>query len=360
MLVVLGILTHGPWPGTTQTSLDYPGDSAIYAAMVTHGPASAPVPYRYRLLTPWLARLLPWAPMFALAVVNLSGVWIAYVFGFLTCRRLGYSVPAAVGGVLVAYPFVAHAPTLYGGGGPYLTDGLALGVIAAMLYAYVADRFGWFVACALIGALVRETPVVILAAWLTRDVRRGGAALAVALGLVQVERAILGGSGGLMDQIRHGPPGATFWPGTRPHDYWHALRSDLPYTWGWAFALIPAALVTTPPAVRRQVAPVSLVIVTLATAIALLVTDVGREFSICWPVIVIAAATVIAALMARGERVLLAGLAALVLGQWCLSDAAILSRETWTVWSVQVPLIKIGVLWVVMIGLAFRRPTEVP
>jgi len=376
VLVGLGIATHGGVPRADQDYLaSYPSDSDIYLSMVSHHrmyprpplPDDPPwsmswvrLPFRYRVLTPWLARLLPFGPVLSLALVNWLSLAGAYMFVLLTCRRLGLSRAASAGGLAVAFTFVSHLPIYFG---PWLTDGPILFILSGMTYAFAIGNFWVFATFGLVGLLAREVPVVLLPAWCVRDWKRGAGVTALAVAGVIVERAILGNPTGdasasmllqpagwphaLADLVRHGPPGASFWPGVHwPANHLRGLLVDVEATWGWAFPVVAIGAWLLPREALARVGPVMAVLVLAACGMSLIATDVSREFMVLLPVVTAAAAAVIAALAARRQYAWLALLGVLAAAQFCLSEAnVVLPQDAWAVWSARVPMIKVGIVW---------------
>lgn len=391
-LVSLGIATHGGVPALNQSYLEsYPGDSAIYLSMVSHqrmstrppAPDDPPwsmsrvrLPFRYRILTPWLARLLPFGPVFSLALVNWASFFGAYVFVLLTCRRLGLGFGASAGGLAVAFTFVSHLPVYFG---PWLTDGPVLLILSGMTYAFAIDHFWLFAGFGLVGLFAREVPVVLLPVWCVRDWKRAVAVTALAMAAVIVERAILGDAadalnphlinsagltmtllrhpaewpGLIADLVRRGPPGASFWPGVYwPPHHLQRLLVDVGASWGWAFPLVATGLWLLPRDEMRRIGPVLGVLLVAAFGMSLIATDVSREFMVLLPVVVVSIAVVISALAAQRRIVWLTLLGGLAAVQFCLSEPnVVLRQDAWLLWTARVPMIRIGAVWA--LGAAF-------
>jgi hypothetical protein len=375
-LVTVGVATHGGAPRADQDYLaSYPSDSDIYLSMVSHHrmytrpplPDDPPwsmswvrLPFRYRVLTPWLARLLPFGPVLSLALVNWISLAGAYIFVLLTCRRVGVGLASSAGGLAAAFTFISHLPIYFG---PWLTDGLILFILSGMTYACAIDSFGLFAALGLAGLFAREVPVVLLPVWCVRDWKRGAGVTAIAIAAVIVERAVLGDTASeasasqllqpgawpqaMAQLIRQGPPGASFWPGVHwPANHLRSLLIDIEASWGWGFALVAMGAWLLPRKPLARVGPVMAVLVIAAFGMSLIATDVSREFMILLPVVVVTIAVVIATLAARRQFVWLALLAALALAQFCLSEPnVVLRQDVWAAWSARVPIIKIGVAW---------------
>jgi hypothetical protein len=372
-----GVFTHRGLPPVDATNLSsYPSDSRIYLSMAAHrwvdadpDPTHATpwtlydvrTPFRYRILVPWLASLLPFGPVLSLALVNYVSLVGAYVFLLLTCRRLGTGRLASAIGLGVAFAFVSHTANY---SAPWLTDGFILLVLAAMTYAFVIDAFWMFAAWGLLGVFAREVPAVLLPLWCVRDVTRGVAVTVIAVTAVAVERVILIEPSGLSSAIHPawllnalkqtvvaGPSGASFWPPRITRK----LITDIEYCWGWAFAILPIGLLLLPRDALDRFLPVALLLLAAACGMSLVATDTAREFMVLMPAIVVATAQVAAGLVAQKRVAWLAILAGLAAIQFCLSEPGVVFKpEAWATLAVRVPMIKIGAVWTIGAAILLR------
>ena len=376
-LGIFGLVSHG---GLRLTDSTYASrnrsDARMYLSMAAHrwidgrwiggipdeySLYNVPLPFRYRVLVPWLASLLPFDPVLSLPFVNYVSLVGAYVFLLLTCRVLGVRRwPSAIG-LLVAFTFVSHV-SVYSL--PWLTDGFILLVLSAMTYAFVTDRFWLFAAWGLAGVFAREVPAVLLPLWCLRSVTRGVAITVVAAAAVAIERLVLAAPAGvssavhpswvlsvMKETIAAGPSGASYWP---PR-FSRKLVTDIAYCWGWGFAMLPVGLLLLPRDGFRRFMPVAGVLLMSAFGMSLIATDTSREFMVLLPVVVVAVAQLTAALLGEahvGWAILLLGLGAV---QFCLSEENIVfETATWAAVSARVPMIKIGTVWAVGAALLVR------
>jgi hypothetical protein len=375
-LTIVGVVTHGGPPKFDSTDpFVYTSDAANYVSMVGHrwieppGEYRAwsihgvPVPFRYRVLVPWLASRLPFDPVLSLSLVNYVSLGAAYAFLLLTCRRLGMSRPASALGLAIAFTFYSHITTY---SNPLLTDGFILLVLSAMTYAFVVDSFWMFAAWGLAGTFAREVPLALLPVWSVRDVKRGAIITAIAgTAMVAIRISLMGPSGATgellhpswwlnaaMHVILEGPPGATFWP--RPLS-WSFVR-DIAYCWGWAFAFTPLGLLLLPRDAFVKFVPFAAALCAAALGMSFVATDVPREFLVLMPVVVVAAAQLTDRLAAEKRVVWLALLLGLAAVQFSLSEPnLVLSRETWRAVTVRVPLVKIGAAWTIGAAILLRH-----
>lgn len=161
------------------------GDVAQYIRMY-QGVAltEIPKPYRYRVLTPWLARQVPWLPesvsqhyeisadkivKFKFGMVNLAGLAAAGFFLFLLSRALRL---ASLESLLGSYLFFTAFFVVNYGGVP-LVDSLSYAFLAMGIYAAVTNRYLLLLLASTVGMFAKETNILILvAALLLADTRR--------------------------------------------------------------------------------------------------------------------------------------------------------------------------------------------
>ncbi len=176
------------------------GDVALYTRMSQGAPLdSIPKPYRYRVLTPFLARLVPFLPRgmsqfydvdrekilkFKFGVVNMIGLTLSAYTLFLLLRTLAFSpLEALTGGFLFLTSF--HVVTY---GGVPLVDPwgyffLFLGLLCVLRRWYVPLAI-----VVLLGMLAKETTalLVVYILFLPRSWKERGLALLACLpGLVE-------------------------------------------------------------------------------------------------------------------------------------------------------------------------------
>jgi hypothetical protein len=173
-------------------------DGHVYVAMAEHPGFFTVAPWGYRVLNPWLARLLTWtSPDHSTAFFwsTTLGLTLGGVLLFLYMRRLGHAtLPALL------------AVALYGASGPageavryqFLAEPLTFLLEMAFLLALeAAAPVGLLVLLAVLGVLAKEFFLLLLPlAWLVRRDRDGDRR---ALGLALV----VGGSGLLVAIALH-------------------------------------------------------------------------------------------------------------------------------------------------------------
>jgi hypothetical protein len=150
------------------------GDVAQYTRMSQGAPlTSIPKPYRYRVLTPWLASMVPFLPpavtqfydidasktlKFKFGVVNLVGMTLAAWTLHLLCRRLGYSARESLLGSLL---FLTSFHVVNYAGLP-LVDAWGYFFLVLSVLAMVQDRLWLLCAAMLVGMIEKETTALVV------------------------------------------------------------------------------------------------------------------------------------------------------------------------------------------------------
>ena len=332
-------------------------DTAWYLAMVSHrwpptgehmGIHGVLAPFRYRILVPFLASLLPFGPVLSLALVTYASLAGAYVFTLLTSERLGLSKSASACGLLIACTF---ASPLYCFRNPLLTDAFGVLTVAAMTYACVVPSFAMFAAWGLVGIFGRETTALILPAWVLRHPRHTALLVVVAGVLLVVERLIL---------YADVPDGSALlsilWIDVVERvQYPQRFVADLVVSWGWAFGFFAMGLLLRVRALKPAL-PAIFAAAACATITSIVATDVERYFAILLPAMAIAFAVVVREWMDRRNRVMLLALTGMTILQFFISwPNAIVDESTWKVTFALVPIAKIGALWMAIVAFALRR-----
>lgn len=131
-------------------------------------------PFRYRVVVPWLARLVPqslvahlssagtaaadWSGAARFAVVNFILLTALGALFHRYLRRLGFAERHAIGGTLLLY---VMRPVIQNGGLPSVDPGAWLCLVAALLIA-IDGRVWWLVPLFLVGMFVKETLLLAL------------------------------------------------------------------------------------------------------------------------------------------------------------------------------------------------------
>ena len=138
-------------------------DSLPYAAMTSGAPLSeVPKPFRYRVVVPFLAHLLPHADLhqvqLAWGLLDVVALTAAGWAVFLLLRRRGFAtLPALLGGSLfyVSWVVVRYSGTV-------LVDAASYAALAVAAYAAVSRRTVLLMVTVAVGMAVRETTAVVV------------------------------------------------------------------------------------------------------------------------------------------------------------------------------------------------------
>ncbi len=190
--VAYATFDHHPELGVGASS-----DAVHYLAMLQGASGDeVAAPYRYRVLTPLLARAIPGSVLGAIpiqramdaesdarlrfAIVNMLGLASAAFFMFLLLRRLQYTDTESIlgGMLLLALLPVAAWSTLP------MTDALGYAFLTMCLWALAADRPGWLVVAFALGLLQKETILIVPLAALLMPSNKGKWMAVVAVPLV--------------------------------------------------------------------------------------------------------------------------------------------------------------------------------
>jgi hypothetical protein len=255
-------------------------DSTFYIAMINGQGADVPGPFKFRLLVPFIASLLPLSPAESLLLITYVSLFGTYLVVIRTCDAIGLSLGESVFGLLAIWGSTWH---LYHYWNPYMTDAFALLALSVMILALVRERFWPFAAAAIAGSFGRETTLFLVPAWLaTRQVVQT-VALTIATGLaLLIPRYFLASGGDLSISHAFNSSGTLFLPlifVRQLHTIWGAV---------WFTAVVGLWCLPRPYSLRLRVAFAALFAgAFIASAVA---TDTGRMFGFLAPVLAIGSA----------------------------------------------------------------------
>jgi hypothetical protein len=306
-------------PDASARYLQLRDDNLQYVAMADQGPRVAMAPYRYRVLSPWLAGQLPGTATDGLWWITQASLLIAFAIGLSLCRQAGISWTGAGLGLFATAGFPAHAYHFHN---PFLTDAAGLVVLTALLAAAWTQRFWPFFALALVAPLVRETACCLLPLWMPRNVRRGVLSLLAGLAVLVALHLLLapaldgsGPSGEAASSFRLPPLRASLTAGL------------LAWSFGWWLAAIGLLLLRW--SVFGVVAFAGLLLTAGAFAATFVASDFERMFGLLTPVMLIGCARAFDVSLAC-SRALTLLLAALAIAQFlCAVPNPFVPHDTW-------------------------------
>ena len=303
-------------------------------------------PFRYRVLVPWLAGLLPFDTTTSLSLITYVSLAILYAMVLDLSRRFGLSAVAAVAGLGLSYVFEPHFVNYYH---PFLVEGFALLIIAVMFYALAIDSFWLFAVAGLSGVFAREVIWFLLPVWCVRSVKRGLALTAIASVALLVERSVI-----------WGPPYAlpyTVDPMTMAIKHLNNVSNfvrDIRSTWGWAFAVTALGIGLLPARSFRTIGPMALGLLIAALVTSFFAQDIPRLFGVLMPIVAIATGQLVVSLIERRHYLLLASLIALIALQFCVTHKNGLPIDADGLAAVTRP-IRLGTVWAILAAFALRR-----
>jgi hypothetical protein len=243
------------------------GDAVLYTQLITGG-VDVEAPFRFRVVVPWLARILPLAPAGALAAISYASLLASYTLVLLCALRLRLGFAAAALGLAAAVLSPVH---LYAYHNPYLTDCLALAVSCTCLYALLNGRFGLFGAASAVGMGVRESLIFAAMGWSPCRLRAAACVLLALASHVLIRLAV-----GPSAQPDEGP--FALFPAHPPGELVRAALGS----WHVIWVLAPLGLSFAGPG-RGRVVGMALPALLGACGTALLAADTERMFQPLFP-----------------------------------------------------------------------------
>jgi hypothetical protein len=334
-------------PDASVRHLQLRDDNLEYVAMADRGPRAAMAPYRYRVLSPWLAGQLPGTASNGLWWITQASLLIVFAIGVSLCRRAGISWTGTALGLFAMAGFPAHAYHFHN---PFLTDAAGLAVLMGLLAAAWTQRFALFFAMALVAPLVRETACCLLPLWLVRNVRRGMLALLAGIAVLVALHLLLapardGASPSAEAAGSFGLPPLRAW----------LTASLLAWSFGWWLAAIGVLLLRW--TVFTVVLSAGVLLTAGAFAATFVASDIERMFGLLAPVMLIGCARAIDVSRAY-SRTLTLLLAALAIAQFlCVVPNPFVPHDTWSHLGYWPPklLLAAGTCGVVMLAWRIRR-----
>ncbi len=214
-------------------------------------------PFRYRLLTPLLARAVPQVPhpllryfdvnaekliQYRFGVANLIGLALSGLLMVMLCEALGF---AAWEGVLAAFLYLTAFPVVNFGGTP-LDEAWAHAFLLLGLVAAVRGSVPWLAAASLVGMFAKETtlllvPAVVVLAGPLRVKLRNLVALAPGIALYAVFRFVLYPGGyGFPSSLKNSIENLIWRLAHGPYLWWILFAGGTAFGAMWLFAALGA------------------------------------------------------------------------------------------------------------------------
>ncbi len=256
------------------------GDASQYIAM-THGDLeSVPSPFRFRVLVPFLASLMPFSAGHALMAITYLSLCTLFVTLAMLTYELTHDLAASLASVLIV---ISSRWLLYNFQNPYLTDSFTLAAIAIALGALLLRWRMVFLTVVVLGTLARETALPFSFAWeVTGQKRMTAAVVAVALIAWAVPRMVVDADVPVWEFLwvavrRYGAV-------ANPADF----VQQAVFAWGYLAAFAALGFVLLPGTERPALLAAFAVLLLTAVASSLVAVDFGRMFEVLAPVFALA------------------------------------------------------------------------
>lgn len=334
------------------------GDASQYIAM-THGELdSVPSPFRFRVLVPFLASMLPFSAGHALMAITYISLGALFVAVASITYRVTHDLVASITAALLV---LSSRWILYNFQNPYLTDSFTLAAIAVSLGALVLRWRPGFLPAVVLGSLARETALPFAMAWGATGQRRATAVMAgVSLVAYLVPRLVIDSDV---------PAWEFFWTAIRRYG---ALAdpsnfvAQAVFSWGYLFAFAMLGFALLPGTYRRTMVVAGVVLLVTALLSSLVAVDFGRMFEVLAPVFAVAVGQVVHVLRrtsVAGSFVVVALLALVVIQCLAFVPNELLTEQPprafrWAVEGVGLSLAAVTYLGVRRGGVALLRRTD--
>jgi hypothetical protein len=296
-------------------------DATFYVAMVEGQGATVPGPFRFRVLIPFLASLLPFSPAHSLLIISYLSLFGMYLLIIRASETVGLRMRDAVFGLLAIW---GSTWQLYHYYNPYMTDAFALFAISVMVVALLRETFWPFAAAALVGTLGRETTAFLVPAWFaTRQVARTLGLMLATVALILLPRYWLASDGDLTIAKAFDSSGTVFLP--------FIFVRQLHAIWGFVWFIGAAGIWYLPRTyVARLAASLAALFVGafLASTVA---TDTGRMFSCLAPVLAVGSAQFYAIVRRRDAALAWMLVALIALQGFFNTPDVMFDRNAWIV-----------------------------
>jgi hypothetical protein len=138
-------------------------DTHAYVSMAQGNYSAVGTPFRYRVVVPALAGMLPTSPLLGLRLITYVSMAGVYFLGLTECASLGIVGWPALCALMVIFCSRANLFNFYN---PYLTDATGLAVLFLLSWCFIADLYWPFLGAACLGIFVRESALFAVPVWL--------------------------------------------------------------------------------------------------------------------------------------------------------------------------------------------------
>ena len=298
------------------------GDASQYISLTRGNFDSVPSPFRFRVLVPFLAALLPFSPGHSLMAITYSSLACLFVVLVWTSYKLNGDVTASMLGALMIF---SSRWFLYNFQNPYLTDSFSLAAVGFALYALVIRSSPLFLASVVAGTLARETVLLFSCTWMANGRWRSTAIIsACALLAYVIPRIVITKD---VSPIEYFSTAITKYGLIADPSNFLAQSA---FSWGYVFLFALAGFAFFADAQKSKLLAASLILLITALASCLVAVDFGRMFEVLGPVFALSSAQFIHALRkvsARAPMIMLMLLVMVVIQCVTLVPNAILPEQ---------------------------------
>ena len=148
--------------GTQRAGL-FKDDTEYYGRLAQNLADPGHLPYTFRLLTPWLVSLIPMDTAAAFTAVTLASLLVTAVLLYVFMARLGYQPLASLGALTV---FLCSSVVVRMLTTPTYVDSLTYALTVSSFLALMARKYVLFSILVGVGAINRETALLLLPSYL--------------------------------------------------------------------------------------------------------------------------------------------------------------------------------------------------
>jgi len=321
------------------------GDTIAYVSMIEGNWITAPSPFKFRILVPFLASLLPLSPADSLRLISYLSLFFCYLLILLTCTKMGLNTNHSAIGLLVVWASTWHLYNYYN---PFLIDTFSLLILCVMIFALFSSSFFVFLTTALLGILARETTIFLVPVWLImKEWRRSILVIAISAIVLLIPRHFLASGTdttlvSVFDRI-----GILHQPLT--------FAKNVFLSWGFVWFLSMIGVWYLPSDKFALVAAVYISLLCAAIFSSLIATDTGRMFSILTPILVISSAQLYAELIKRKRLLALAFIGLTISQAFVSRPNVIFSEGSWVFGLPSIILLGIEIVYIAFVLVALGK-----
>jgi len=315
------------------------GDTNAYVSMIEGNWINAPSPFKFRILVPFLASLLPLSPTESLRLISYLSLFFCYLFILLTCTKMGLNTNYSIIGLLAVWASAWH---LYNYHNPFLTDAFGLLMLCVMIFALFNDSFFVFLTAAVLGVLARESTIFLVPVWLIKkEWKRSILVIAISIIVLLIPRHLLAtGTDPTLVSVFEGI-GILQQPLT--------FVKNVFLSWGFVWFLSMIGVWYLPSDKFALIAVVFISLLSVAIFTSFIATDTRRMFSILTPILVITCAQLYAELINR-KRLLALALVGLTISQAFVSiPNVIFGVGNWVFGLPRIILLGVEIVYIVFV-----------